>query len=150
MLRLKVVFILLLIAISSITGFFFINSRYQTVRQNYQTLKQQYHAQLEAVKLQQDKIDVLQKIEIQHTEELNNANAELDKLHDAVRAGNKRLRVNAVCHTSKTVTAQSRYDEATAQLGEAARQDYFRLRAMIVENEKQTEYLQEYIKTQCQ
>ncbi|HGJ5865424.1 lysis system i-spanin subunit Rz, partial [Arsenophonus nasoniae] len=30
-----------------------------------------------------------------------------------------------------------------------ARQDYFRLRAMIVENEKQTEYLQKYIKTQC-
>ncbi|WP_135677742.1 lysis system i-spanin subunit Rz [Arsenophonus nasoniae] len=33
---------------------------------------------------------------------------------------------------------------------EAARQDYFRLRAMIVENEKQTEYLQQYIKSQCQ
>ncbi|WP_425393846.1 lysis system i-spanin subunit Rz [Candidatus Arsenophonus triatominarum] len=28
------------------------------------------------------------------------------------------------------------------QLGEAAREDYFRLRAMIAENEKQTEYLQ--------
>ncbi|WP_162505194.1 lysis system i-spanin subunit Rz [Candidatus Arsenophonus triatominarum] len=31
----------------------------------------------------------------------------------------------------------------------AAREDYFRLRAMIAENEKQTEYLQQYIKTQC-
>ncbi|WP_406941624.1 lysis protein [Arsenophonus sp.] len=128
---------------------FCISSRYQTVKQNYQTLKQQYHAQLEAVKLQQDKIDVLQKIEIQQTEKLNNAKAELDKLHDAVRAGNKRLRVNAVCHTSKTVTPESRHDEARPQLGEAARQDYFRLRAMIVENKKQTEYLQKYIKTQC-
>nr|WP_119711278.1 lysis system i-spanin subunit Rz [Arsenophonus endosymbiont of Aleurodicus floccissimus] len=45
---------------------------------------------------------------------------------------------------------KSRYDEATPQLGEAAREDYFRLREMIVENEKQTEYLQQYIKTQCQ
>nr|WP_162505838.1 lysis system i-spanin subunit Rz [Candidatus Arsenophonus triatominarum] len=45
---------------------------------------------------------------------------------------------------------QSRHDEATPQLGEAAREDYFRLRAMIAENEKQTEYLQKYIKTQCQ
>ncbi|PAV02103.1 hypothetical protein CBG25_12810 [Arsenophonus sp. ENCA] len=50
----------------------------------------------------------------------------------------------------KTTTAQSRYDEATPQLRETARQDYFRLREMILENEKQTEYLQNYIKTQCQ
>ncbi|PAV00365.1 hypothetical protein CBG25_19485 [Arsenophonus sp. ENCA] len=142
-------FVVVIIA-SLILSLFFINSRYQTVKQNYQTLKQQYQAQFEAVKLQQDKIDVLQKIEIQQTEKLNNAKAELDKLHDALRAGTKRLRVNAVCHTSKTVTAQSRYDEATPQLGEAARQDYFRLREMIVENEKLTEYLQQYIKTQCQ
>ncbi len=142
------VFIVVMIA-GLILALVFNDSRYQTVKQNYQTLKQQYHAQLEAVKLQQDKIDVLQKIEIQHTEELNNANAELDKLHDAVRAGNKRLRFNAVFHTAKTATPESRHDEARPQLGEAARQDYFRLRAMIVENEKQTEYLQKYIKTQC-
>uniref|UniRef100_A0A3B0M2M9 Bacteriophage lysis protein n=1 Tax=Arsenophonus endosymbiont of Trialeurodes vaporariorum TaxID=235567 RepID=A0A3B0M2M9_9GAMM len=142
-------FVVVIIA-ALILSLFFINSRYQNVKQNYQTLKQQYHAQLEAVKLQQDKIDVLQKIDIQHTEELNNAKAELDKLHDAVRADTKRLRVNAVCRASKTTTAQSRYDEATPQLGEAARQDYFRLRAMMIENEKQTEYLQQYINTQCE
>ncbi|QBY41920.1 lysis protein [Arsenophonus nasoniae] len=129
---------------------FCISSRYQTVKQNYQTLKQQYQAQLEAVKLQQQKIDSLQKIDSQHTEELSNAKAEITKLHDAVRAGTKRLRVNAVGRASKTAIPQSRHDEASPQLGEAARQDYFRLRAMIVENEKQTEYLQQYIKTQCQ
>ncbi|WP_063657767.1 lysis protein [Candidatus Arsenophonus triatominarum] len=132
-----------------ILSLIFINYRYQTIRQNYQTLKQQYHAQIEAVKRQQQKIDTLHQLNIQHTEELNNAKTELDKLHDAVRAGNKWLRLNAVCRTSKTATPQSRHDEATPQLGEAAREDYFRLRAMIAENEKQTEYLQQYIKTQC-
>ncbi|WP_063658047.1 lysis system i-spanin subunit Rz [Candidatus Arsenophonus triatominarum] len=40
-------------------------------------------------------------------------------------------------------------NDATPQLSKAAREDYFRLRAMIAENEKQTEYLQQYIKTQC-
>ncbi|WP_334473478.1 lysis protein [Arsenophonus sp. PmNCSU2021_1] len=128
----------------------FLNSRYKTVKQNYQTLKQKYHEQIEALELEQQKIEALRQLDIKHTEELNNAKAEIDKLNDAVRAGTKRLRVNAVCHTSKTVTAQSRHDEATPQLGEAARQDYFHLREMIVENEKQTEYLQQYIKTQCQ
>ncbi|WP_063655216.1 lysis protein [Candidatus Arsenophonus triatominarum] len=127
----------------------FLNSRYKTVKQNYQTLKQKYHEQIEALELQQQKIEALRQLDIKHTEELNNAKAEIDKLNDAVRAGVKRLHVNAVCPIPKTATTQSRHNEATPQLSKAAREDYFRLRAMIAENEKQTEYLQQYIKTQC-
>lgn len=125
-----------------------INSRYRTIKQNYQSLKQNYHTQLEAVKLQQAKIDTLYKLDIKHTKELKHAKGEIDKLHDAVSAGNKRLHFKAVCRTPETSTTKSRHDESTPQLSEAARQDYFRLREMIVENEKQTEYLQQYIKTQ--
>ncbi|WP_063655464.1 lysis protein [Candidatus Arsenophonus triatominarum] len=142
-------FIVVIIA-GLILSLIFINYSYQTIKQNYQTLKQQYHAQIKAVKRQQQKIDTLHQLNIQHTEELNNAKAELDKLHDAVDTGTKRLHVNAVCHEFSATTAKSRHDEATPQLSEAARQDYFRLREMIVENEKQTKYLQQYIKTQCQ
>ncbi|MDR5611588.1 MAG: lysis protein [Arsenophonus sp.] len=142
-------FVVVIIA-GLILALVFNNSRYQDVKQSYQTLKQQYQAQIEAVKLQQQKIDALHQLDIQQAEKLNNAKAELDKLHDAVRASNKRLLVNAVCPIPKTTTAKSRYDEATPQLGEATRQDYFRLREIIVENQKQTEYLQKYIKTQCQ
>ncbi|MDR5616901.1 lysis protein [Arsenophonus sp.] len=140
---------IVVIIVGLIISLIFINARYQTIKQDYQTLKQQYQAQLEAVKLQQQKIDALHQLDIKYTEVLNNAKAQITKLNDAVRAGNKRLRVNAVCRTSKATTPKSRYDEATPQLGEAAREDYFRLRKMIVENEKQTEYLQRYIKTQC-
>ncbi|HGJ5882164.1 lysis protein [Arsenophonus sp.] len=143
------VFIVVIIA-GLILALVFNDSRYQTVKQSYQTLKQQYQAQIETVKFQQQKIDALQQLDIQQTEKLNNAKKEIAKLHDAVRTGTKRLRVNAVCRASKTTTAQSRYDEATPQLGEAARQDYFRFRKMMIDNEKQTEYLQQYIKTQCQ
>ncbi|HGJ5878309.1 MAG TPA: lysis protein, partial [Arsenophonus nasoniae] len=114
----------------------FINSRYQTVKQNYQTLKQQYQAQIEAVKLQQQKIDALHQLDIKHIEELNNAKAELDKLHHAVRAGTKRLRIKTLRETPKPTTTESRHDEASPQLSASAREDYFRLRAMIVENEK--------------
>ncbi|CAA2931246.1 lysis system i-spanin subunit Rz [Arsenophonus endosymbiont of Bemisia tabaci] len=49
------------------------------------------------MKLQQNKIDALQKIDIQRIEEMKNAKAKIFKLDDAVRAGTKRLRVNAVC-----------------------------------------------------
>ncbi|HGJ5855151.1 lysis protein [Arsenophonus nasoniae] len=142
-----VTFIVVIIA-ALILSLVFTHSRYQTVKQNYQTLKQQYHEQIEALKLQQRKIDSLHQLDIQHTEELNNAKAEITKLHDAVHAGTKRLRVNAVCRETKTTTAQSRYDEASPQLSASAREDYFRLRAMIIENEKQTKYLQQYIETQ--
>ncbi|WP_063657721.1 lysis protein [Candidatus Arsenophonus triatominarum] len=126
---------------------------YQLPLSNHQAklpnIKQQYRAQIEAVKLQQQKIDSLHQLDIQHTEKLNNAKAEIAKLNDAVRAGTKQLHVNAVCPIPKTATTQSRHNEATPQLSKAAREDYFRLRAMIAENEKQTEYLQQYIKTQC-
>ncbi|WP_167876691.1 lysis system i-spanin subunit Rz [Arsenophonus nasoniae] len=95
-------------------------SNYKNLKTQYHTLKQEYHAQIEAVKLQQQKIDALHQLDIQQTEKLNNAKAEIAKLHDAVRAGTKRLRVNAVCRASKTTTPKSRYDEATPQLGEVS------------------------------
>ncbi|HGJ5864073.1 MAG TPA: lysis protein [Arsenophonus nasoniae] len=142
-------FVVVIIA-ALVLSLVFVNSRYQSVKQNYQTLKQKYQAQLEAVKLQQQKIDALHQLDIQHTEELNNAKVEITKLNDAVRAGTKRLRVKTLRETPQTAPPKSRYDETTPQLSEAAREDYFRLREMIVENEKQTEYLQRYIKTQCQ
>nr|WP_119711635.1 lysis system i-spanin subunit Rz [Arsenophonus endosymbiont of Aleurodicus floccissimus] len=59
-------------------------------------------------------------------------------------------RQRRVFNTPNHYLSQSRHDEATAKLSPSARQDYFRLREMIVENKKQVEYLQQYIKTQCQ
>ncbi|QBY46964.1 Bacteriophage Rz lysis protein (plasmid) [Arsenophonus nasoniae] len=113
--------------------------------QYHQLYKQAEERQAVIYRLSQ-RIQAVSALDAKHTEELSNAQAEIDKLHDAVRTGNKRLRVKAVCHESTATTAKSRHDEATTQLSEAARQDYFRLRTMIVENEKQTEYLQKYIK----
>ncbi|QBY44223.1 hypothetical protein [Arsenophonus nasoniae] len=40
----------------------------QNLKTQYHTLKQEYHAQIEAVKLQQQKIDALHQLDIQHTE----------------------------------------------------------------------------------
>ncbi|WGM00922.1 lysis protein [Arsenophonus nasoniae] len=143
------VFIVVIIA-GLILALVFNDSRYQTIKQNYQTLKQQYRSQIEVGKWYQQELEDLHQLDIQHTEELNNAKKEMAKLYDAVRTGNKRLRVKTLRETPQTAPPKSRYDETTPQLSEAAREDYFRLREMIVENEKQTEYLQRYIKTQCQ
>lgn len=139
----------LVMIIGLVISLVLINSRYQTVKQNYQTLTQQYQTQIEAMKLQKQKLEALHQLDIQYTDELTHAKAELAKLHDAVGDGNKRLHINAVCPTPKAVTAKIGYDEATAQLSETAREHYFHLRKMMIENEKQTEYLQQYINTQC-
>ncbi|HGJ5880170.1 MAG TPA: lysis protein [Arsenophonus nasoniae] len=131
--------IILMLLISMLGAMFYYRSQY------HQMLKQAEERQAVIYRLSQQ-IQAVSDLDAKHTEELTNAKAEIDKLHDAVRTGNKRLRVKAVCHESNATTAKSRHDEATTQLSEAARPDYFRLREMMIDNEKQTEYLQQYIK----
>ncbi|MBG6018682.1 lysis protein [Proteus mirabilis] len=73
----------------------------------------------------------------------------MNTLRDAVNSGNKRVYVKAECPTVTKNSTESGSDEATARLNKAVEQDYLRLREMIVENEQQTLYLQDYIKTEC-
>ncbi|MCC8423265.1 lysis protein, partial [Photorhabdus thracensis] len=86
----------------------------------------------------------------QYTKELANAKSEIDALRGDVAAGRLRLRIAATCNQSETGSSSSMGNAGTPRFNPAAEQDYFDLRRMIVENEKQTKYLQEYIKTQCQ
>ncbi|HGJ5854559.1 lysis protein [Arsenophonus nasoniae] len=137
--RNNLIAIILMLLISTLGAMFYYRSQY------HQMLKQAEERQAVIYRLSQQ-IQAVSDLDAKHTEELTNAKAEIDKLHDAVRAGTKRLRVKAVCHESNATTAKSRHDEATTQLSEAARPDYFRLREMMIDNEKQTEYLQQYIK----
>ncbi|CDG89951.1 lysis system i-spanin subunit Rz [Xenorhabdus bovienii] len=49
----------------------------------------------------------------------------------------------------ETTSSGSVVDAGTPQLTEAARQDYYELLRMMAENERQTKYLQDYVKTEC-
>ncbi|NDK98181.1 lysis protein [Photorhabdus bodei] len=99
---------------------------------------------------QQERIRLLSELDNQHTKELANAKSEIDVLRNDVAAGHRRLRIAATCHQGQTGSSGSVGHAATPRLNPATEQDYFDLRKMIVENEQQTKYLQEYIKTQCQ
>ncbi|MCC8466883.1 MULTISPECIES: lysis protein [Photorhabdus] len=99
---------------------------------------------------QQERIRLLSELDNQHTKELANAKSEIDVLRNDVAAGHRRLRIAATCHQGQTGSSGSVGHAATPRLNPATEQDYFDLRRMIVENEQQTKYLQEYIKTQCQ
>ncbi|OWO82234.1 lysis protein [Photorhabdus luminescens] len=99
---------------------------------------------------QQERIKLLSELDNQHTKELANAKSEIDVLRNDVAAGHRRLRIAATCHQGEASSSGSVGHATPPRLNPAAEQDYFDLRRMIVENEQQTKYLQEYIKTQCQ
>ncbi|WP_391528500.1 lysis protein [Photorhabdus akhurstii] len=99
---------------------------------------------------QQERIKLLSELDNQHTKELANAKSEIDGLRSDVAAGRRRLRIAATCNQGEAGSPSGLVNAATPRLNPATEQDYFDLRRMIVENEQQAKYLQDYIKTQCQ
>lgn len=122
---------------------------YGGLKDNYQLLSSQFAEQVAINKDYKSRIQSLHELDTMYTQELTNAKTEIDSLRDAVKSGTKRLSVKAECPKSGTDTTKVGRDEGSPRLSQATEQDYWRLREMMAENEKQTLYLQDYIKTQC-
>lgn len=122
---------------------------YDKLSKDYNTATAQLSQQIEINKDYQTRITRLNQLDIKHTQELASAKNEIDSLRDAVNSGNKRVHVKAECPAVTKNSTESGSNEATARLNKAVEQDYLRLREMIVENEQQTLYLQDYIRTEC-
>lgn len=122
---------------------------YGGLKDNYQLLSSQFAEQVAINKDYKSRIQSLHELDTMYTQELTNAKTEIDTLRDAVKSGNKRVYIKADCPKVGTDTTESGSNEAAPRLSEAIEQDYWRLREMMAENEKQTLYLQDYIKTQC-
>ncbi|ATG18044.1 lysis protein [Providencia alcalifaciens] len=134
---------LLLVVIDSQAG------KIYKLEDDNKTLTKQRDEQI-AINVDYEKrINSLHELDTKHTTELTNAKAEIDKLRNDVRNGAKRVYVKADCPKPKANTAESGSNEASARLSESVEQDYWRLREMMTENEKQTLYLQNYIRTEC-
>lgn len=119
------------------------------LKKENQSLTEQLSQQVEINKDYQARITRLNQLDIKYTQELASAKNEINTLRDAVNSGNKRVYVKAECPAVTKNSTESGSDEATARLNKAVEQDYLRLREMIVENEQQTLYLQNYINTEC-
>lgn len=113
------------------------------------SLTKQLSQQVEINKDYQARITRLNQLDIRHSQELASAKNEINTLRDAVNSGSKRVYVKAECPAATKNSTESGSDETTARLNKAVEQDYLRLREMIVENEQQTLYLQNYINTEC-
>ncbi|MBG2872749.1 lysis protein [Proteus mirabilis] len=112
-------------------------------------LATQLSQQVEINKDYQSRITRLNQLDIKYTQELASAKNEINTLRDAVNSGAKRVYVKAECPTVTKNSTESGSNETSARLNKAVEQDYLRLREMIVENEQQTLYLQNYIRTEC-
>ncbi len=113
------------------------------------SLTSQLSEQVAINKDYKSRIQSLHELDTMYTQELTNAKTEIDSLRDAVKSGAKRLSIKAECPKTGADTAKVGRDESSPRLSEATEQDYWRLREMIAENEKQTLYLQDYIRTEC-
>ncbi|MEN7485919.1 lysis protein [Proteus mirabilis] len=119
------------------------------LKKENQSLTEQLSQQININKNYQARITRLNQLDIKYTQELASAKNEIDTLRDAVNSGSKRVYVKAECPAVTKNPTESGSNEATARLNKTVEQDYLRLREMIVENEQQTLYLQNYIKTEC-
>ncbi|HEK0449178.1 TPA: lysis protein [Proteus mirabilis] len=125
------------------------SGRIDKLKNSNAELTTQLSQQVEINKDYQARITRLNQLDVRHSQELASAKNEIDRLRDAVSSGPKRVYVKAECPAVTKNPTESGSNEATARLNKAVEQDYLRLREMIVENEQQTLYLQNYIKTEC-
>lgn len=144
----------LLIACAVMMTLLFIMTRWQEgkideLKASNTELTSQLSLQVEINKDYQARITRLNQLDIRHSQELASAKNEINTLRDAVSSGNKRVYIKAECPAVTENSTKSGSNETTARLNKAVEQDYLRLREMIVENEKQTLYLQNYINTEC-
>lgn len=125
------------------------SGRIDKLKDSNAELTTQLSQQVEINKDYQARITRLNQLDIKYTQELINAKNEINTLRDAVSSSSKRVYVKAECPAVTKNPTESGSNEATARLNKAVEQDYLRLREMIVENEQQTLYLQNYINTEC-
>lgn len=86
-----------------------------------------------------------------YTADLSAAERRIDELSADIAAGPKRVFVRAKCPSgsAETSTSGSLGDGGSAELGQAAREDYLRLRRGIAKQDAQIRYLQDYVRQQC-
>ena len=88
-------------------------------------------------------------LDAKYTQELADAKATIDLLHDDVIAGKRRLQLSATCPNQSTTGSSSLDDAASPRLTDSAERDYFTLRERIEVAGKQISGLQQYITEQC-
>ena len=119
-------------------------------------LAEKTRATYEAVMIDQSaRAQAVAALDAKHTKELTDARTENSRLADAVRSGERRLRLRASCPATGTGVPQAPgatgvVDGPGPRLDDTAERDYFRLRDGIVTTQRQIAGLQDYVTSVCQ
>lgn len=108
----------------------------------------------EALAKQQEAQQKVADLDRKHTEEMQNAKYENDRLRGDVADGRRRLQLKASCPASgsnlpKTTSTASLGDGAGPRLDDAAERDYWSLRSGIATARNQIAALQQYVREVC-
>lgn len=114
--------------------------------QKYRTAQSELDKASATISTMQKQQATAAELDAKYTKELADAQNTIDQLRDDVTAGAKRLSVRAKCMPQASATG-SVGDAGAAELDPAIEQDYYRLREMINQQDKQVRYLQDYIRT---
>lgn len=124
----------------------------ETLEQERNQLSARAASLQNTLRLQRELTSTAEALDRKRTEELTNANAELEELRRRVGTGSQRLLVKAVCPDTRvpaTAGTASVDDAGTAELAASARQDYFALRGQLIRTEAALAGLQEYVSEVC-
>ena len=108
----------------------------------------------QALAKQQEAQQAVADLDRKHTEELNSAKEENDRLRGDVADGRRRLQLKASCpadsrNVPSATGAASLADGAGPRLDGAAERDYWRLRDGIATSRNQIAALQQYVREVC-
>ena len=92
-----------------------------------------------------------EELDRKYTADLSASERRIDDLSADIAAGPKRVFIRAKCPSGRTETGTTGGvgNGGAAELGQAAREDYLRLKRGIAKQDAQIRYLQEYVKQQC-
>ncbi|KLU14905.1 MULTISPECIES: lysis protein [Xenorhabdus] len=101
------------------------------------------------INYQSSHIEMLYELDTKHTQELTNAKSEIDTLRADVAAGRRKLRIQATCPVSETVTSGSMGTSTTVELTGETGSTVLDIREGIISDRAKLRYLQEYVSTEC-
>ena len=135
-------------------GFDLLEGQRDTARRERDSAQSEAISLREAVRRSGEQLAERDAIDLQRSQELNDARSQNDVLRRAVDAGGQRLRVAATCSPAVSANvnagAGGLADAGTAELAADARPDYFTLRNQLALSKQMILGLQDHVRRVCQ
>ena len=122
---------------------------YGTLKANHKLLTNSFNEQVSINQAYQARIKSLHDLDVKHTQELNNAKTEINRLRDISERHPERVYIKAECPKPEGATTSGVANATTARPTDTAIRNYWLLRERIAESEQMIKGLQDYIKQEC-